>query len=313
MRGLSARTIELIQYVYGLLEKDNPMTLRQLHYRVFSGNEIAYENTQAEYRRLSRVTTAARRRYRQFEMHGGDFPFPDGVLPPNWMVDETRAPETVNCWEDVGGYLETVKRAYRRDNWMAQPNYIEVWSEKGTVLGSIRPIAAKWGITTRVLHGFGSAGLEHSVGEFFESVNDEGKDIYVLFLGDHDPSGRVIEEDIHRRVEAASGVSFEMRRLAIEAADIKAFNLPPQKIKSSDSRAPGFRRAFGDDAATVELDALPPEELRRRIDATVSRLVDHDQLSRDLRVQEVEYATIADVIGRVNAAKQPTCETGRGA
>ena len=310
MRGLAEKTKELIAYVRGLLEENQPMTLRQLHYAIFSRNEIPYENTQASYKRLSRVTTLARRAYREWQLNGGG-PAPDIGIPPSWMVDETRAPETVSCWDDVGGYLDTVKEAYRRDNWRAQPSYIEVWSEKATILGSIRPITKKWGVTTRVLHGFGSTGMENEAGRLFESLDADEKDITILFLGDHDPSGRVIEQDIHRRVEAASGARFDLTRLAIHEQDIRRFNLPPQKIKGTDSRAAGFRRAFGDNASTVELDALPADELRRRIDTAVDGLVDHDQWNRDLRVQKVEYNTIADVVGRVNAAKLTTGETGK--
>ena len=119
------------------------------------------------------------------------------------MIDETRAPEMVNVWQNAAKYVETIKTAYRRDNWQDQPNYCEVWSEKGTILGSIRPIADEWGVTLRVCHGFGSTGMEGQIGRQFERMD---KDITVFFLGDHDPSGRVIEEDIHRRAQAASGV-----------------------------------------------------------------------------------------------------------
>lgn len=150
------------------------------------------------------------------------------------LVDETRQPEMVNVWQDATAYIETVKRAYRRDNWQDQPRYCEVWSEKGTILGAIRPIADKWGVMLRVCHGFSSTGMEGQVGSMFEVV---GKDITVYYLGDHDPSGHVIEQDIHRRAQLASGGNFQMVRLAIHAADIAAFNLPPQRIKVTDSRA----------------------------------------------------------------------------
>ncbi len=301
MRGRSAKTKELIAYVRKLLTEAHPMTLRQLHYAIFSRAEIQYENTQAAYKRLSRATTVARREYRMWELNGAGSA-PDLGIPPNWMVDETRAPETISCWDDVGGYLDAVKRSYRRDNWRAQLSYVEVWSEKATILGSIRPVTEKWGVTTRVLHGFGSTGMENEAGRLFEALAGDEKEITILFLGDHDPSGRVIEQDIHRRVQASSGTQLDLTRLAIHEEDIRRFNLPPQKIKGTDSRAAGFRRAFGDDASTVELDALPADELRRRIGAAVDGLVDHDQWDRDVSVQEVEYGTIADVVARVNAA-----------
>jgi len=143
-----------------------------------------------------------------------------------------------------------------------------VWSEKATVLGSVRPVANEYGITLRVCHGFGSTGMESDVGSVFENI---GKPITVFFLGDHDPSGHVIEQDMHRRVQAASGITFDMVRLAIHAADIVEFSLPPQTIKKSDSRAASFEKRFGPAAATVELDALPAAELRNRIENRSSR------------------------------------------
>jgi hypothetical protein len=167
-------------------------------------------------------------------------------IPTAFMLDETREPETVNVWQNAKDYVDAVKRCYRRDNWQDQPNYCDVWSEKATILGAIRPVADHWGITLRVCHGFGSTGMEEQVGMLFDGITQK---ITVFFLGDHDPSGHVIEEDIHRRAEIASGKMFRMLGLAIHKEDIAAFNLPPQTIKMTDSRAASFRRQFGADAA----------------------------------------------------------------
>jgi len=73
-----------------------------------------------------------------------------------------------------------VRNAYRRDNWQDQANYCEVWSEKATVLGSVRPVANEYGITLRVCHGFGSTGMESDVGSVFENI---GKPHHSLFSG----------------------------------------------------------------------------------------------------------------------------------
>jgi hypothetical protein len=289
VRGLSKTTKELIEYAYTLLDADHPQTLRQLHYAIFSRGEIDYQNDKASYVRLSRATTLARRRYRHAELYIGR-KHDSLCIPPHWMVDETRQAETPNVWQDVTAYIQTVKRCYRRDNWQDQAHHVEVWAEKATILGAIRPTAEEWGVTLRVCHGFGSTGMEQDVGSFFESTD---KPITVFFLGDHDPSGHVIEKDIHRRVEMASGRSFNMERLAIHAADIARFGLPPQKIKSSDSRAAGFKRRFGAEAATVELDALPAAELRRRVEQAITGLIDFESWNRQVQIQEAEFASIA--------------------
>jgi hypothetical protein len=64
MRGLAKKTEELIAFAHTLLAEQHPMTLRQLHYAIFSAAKIAYDNTQADYKRLSRATTLSRRTHR---------------------------------------------------------------------------------------------------------------------------------------------------------------------------------------------------------------------------------------------------------
>lgn len=300
MRGLAKETIELIMFARKLLADLHPMTLRQLHYAVFSAARIEYDNTPADYKRLSRATTGARRTYRFLELQGVE---PDGraTINPAWIVDETREAVVVNMWENVDGYLDTVKRCYRRDYWATQPNYCEVWSEKATVLGSLRPLADELGVKLRVCKGYGSTGMESRIGEDFDSIK---KPIHVLFLGDHDPSGHDIQRDIHARAQMASGKDFHLERLAIHPGDIRLFNLPPQKIKTTDSRADGFKREFGVKAQTVELDALPVEELRRRVRDGIEGLIEADAWNHQLVVEKVELKCIADFADRVKNLPQ---------
>ena len=100
MRGQSESTKTLIEYARRLLEADHPQTLRQLHYAIFSRDEIDYANDKASYQRLSRATTLARRLHRalQLETPGRSDVLASqasGCIPPEWMIDETRLPETV--------------------------------------------------------------------------------------------------------------------------------------------------------------------------------------------------------------------------
>jgi hypothetical protein len=296
MRGLAEKTVTLALYAYRLLEELHPMTLRQLHYAIFSKSEIDYQNDKASYRRLSEVTSMSRRLNRGIELELSSYQdclrvlkLKHKTIPHDWIVDETREGEMVNVFTDGAEYADVVKVGYRRDYWQTQPNHCEVWSEKGTVKGSIRPVADELGITVRVCHGFGSTGMEGQVGNIFEGIR---KDITVFYVGDHDPSGHVIERDIHRRAEIASGKSFDMIRLAIHAEDIRLFNLPPQRIKESDSRSRGFKDRFGEHAETVELDALPVDELRRRITGNVSALIDFDLWNQQKATEEIEFACI---------------------
>ncbi len=280
----------------------DPQTLRQLHYAIFSRRDIAYENSQAAYKRLSRTTTLARRLSRSWELNGRRGLEPELGIPAQWMVDETREGCMVSVRDDTEQYIETVKRCYRRDNRQDPTQHCEVWSEKATILGAIRPVLDQWGAMVRVCHGFRSPGMEGEVGRLFECIGDTA--ITVLYLGDHDPSGHVIGRDIHRRVVEARGIQLKIQRLAIHAAYIHKFHLPPQRIKLSDSRASSFRNKFGPDDPTVELDALPAAELRKRVEETISSLVEPERSGRQIASQEAELNCIADFADRIKALPQ---------
>ena len=132
--------------------------------------------------------------------------------------------------------------------------------------------------------------------------------ITVFYLCDHDPSEVQMQEDIHRRAQTASGVEFTMVRLAIHPADIAKFNLPPQEIKEKDSRAASFKGQFGAYAATVELDALPVDELRSRIEKAVLKLVDRERWNRQIEVLQIELDCISEFAERMKNLPQINME-----
>jgi len=143
--------------------------------------------------------------------------------------------------------------------------------------------------------------MEDQVSRLFEGID---KPIVVFYIGDHDASGDLIGEDMHQRVEIASGASFEMKRLAIHAEDIKAFSLPPQKIKDKDARAKRFRKKFGRNAKTVELETLPVAELKRRVEGAIEQRIDWDRWNRQIMVQDAELASIAEFADRMKNLPQ---------
>jgi hypothetical protein len=287
----------LIDLTRQILAANHPQTLRQIHYCIFALAAIGYRNDQRSYRGLCRVLTNARRLHRRVELKGDSATYEESKqqmelgIPSNWIIDELRQGERVSLWDDAQEYVESVRDCYRRDNWQTQRHYVEIWGEKATVLGALRPIANEWGVMLRVCRGFGSAGMEDQVGRLFEGID---KPITVFYVGDHDASGVLIERDMHRRVQVAAGVDFDMVRLAIHAEDITTFSLPPQEIKERDVRASAFRREFGSDASTVELEALPVAELKRRIVGAVTDLIDFDRWNRQVEIQHIELNCIAE-------------------
>ncbi len=282
-------TTELISVMLAILKAEYPMTVRQLFYRLVSGGRI--RNSLGEYQRVSRLITKARR---------------DDRCPYEWIVDRSRPTYTPNVWQDCGAYALAVTRGYRRDHWELQPRHIEIWCEKDAVIGSIEGTTDELGISVRVARGFMSA---TRVNDIAEELNAIGKPTTILFLGDHDPSGHCIEKSARGAVLTRyreisdEDPPFEMVRLAIDRVDIKNFKLPPLRVKDSDPRAEGYRRKFG--AECVELDALPPSELRRRIKEAVRMRRDERAWQKSVLIERVELGSIvsfAEKLQNVNGA-----------
>jgi len=270
------------------LKQFNPMTLRQLFYVLVS--RLVLVNCTPDYRRLSRVTTQARE---------------EGVIPWQWMVDRTRPVYQPNVWNDAEGYVRAVSVSYRRNYWNDQPCYSEVWSEKDTIIGSVQPVTDELGVTTRVARGFDSFSGAKDIAVLFEEKLYK-KVVHVFYLGDHDASGRDIERDLERRVREYGECAFTIRRLAIHKEDIERFNLPPQKIKPSDPRAARFRKMYGNKC--VELDALPPDALRRRVREAIEGLIDWEVWSRAITVEEAERESITRIVTNMTMGRNGGAE-----
>lgn len=260
------KTRKVIETADKILAEQSPMTIRQLFYRLVSIGLL--ENSRGDYVKVSRVMTIARN---------------DGRIEWDSIVDRSRPTYSPNVWNDAGAYAKTIQHSYRKDYWNTQPVHVEIWVEKDAVIGSIQDLTDELGITVRVGRGFQSTTRVHEIEKHFASI---GKPIHVYYLGDHDPSGCEIETDLFSRVIT----DFNLTRLAIHGEDISRFKLPPLKVKAADPRAERFIGEYGDEC--VELDALPPNELRDRIERAVMQHVDAELWERSKMVEQAEQGSI---------------------
>src|SRR5271157_3451942 len=269
---------QLIDRAVEILEREHPMTVRQLFYRLVSCKAV--ENTSLQYQLVSRVMTKARE---------------DDRCPWRYIVDRSRQDYARSGWDGLRDYARTIKGAYSKNYWTTQPVLVELWCEKDAVVGSIVELTKELGVTLRPSKGFVSTTKIHEVAEYFDGIR---KPIFVYYLGDWDPSGESMDDDLRKRLSRnLSGVrgskdDILVRRLAIFKEDIAQFNLPPLRIKTSDSRAEGFVRKHGKQG--VELDALPPTELRRRVRRAVMKHVDKQSWKRTKQVEKAEQQCVVD-------------------
>ncbi len=216
-RGLAEKTIKLRGLCYDILEEIHPATVRAVCYRLFVLKAIPDMSTNST-AKISRVLTGARE---------------DGFIPWEWIVDETRELERVSQWDDPADFANTVKRAYRRDLWAQQPQRVEIWSEKGTMRGTLGPVLDEYGVGFRVMHGFSSATVMKDIADTTAATTSP---LRVFYIGDWDPSGMHMSAvDIPKRL-AEYGARVEMSRIALTANDLRRPDLATTSFPATDKR-----------------------------------------------------------------------------
>lgn len=275
-RGKSRRNLELLERLGPIVESIQPASVRAVGYQSFTRG-LQPDMSKASMNRLSTLLTYAREA---------------GRMPWEWIVDETREPERVNAWADPSAYIATVRRSYRRDRWTSQAGRLEVWSEKGTIRGTLRPVLDAYGTTFRVMHGYASATALHDAAQ--DSVHSE-KPLTVLYVGDWDPSGLHMSEiDLPRRLTAYGG-DLTLIRLALTEADTRS-GLPSfaTESKRRDARFRWYADRYG--PRCWELDALSPVVLRDRLEQAIVARLDIEAWRQADAAERAECESLAAIL-----------------
>jgi hypothetical protein len=210
-------------------------------------------------------------------------------VPWEWIVDESRHAETVSMWANPDAIIRSAVRGYRRDYWQDQDYRVEVWSEKGTVRGTLAPVLDKYGVTFRVMHGYASATVVNDVAEM---STESDKPLIVLYVGDWDPSGlHMSEVDLPRRL-TEYGAEIEFRRIALTRGDIKKLPSFDPETKIKDPRYRWFMKTVK--TKCYELDAMPPPQLRSRVEAEIRALIDFGLWDNAVMVERAEVDSMKD-------------------
>lgn len=273
-----------------LAGSDDPMTLRQLYYRFVALDVL--ENKESQYNYLGEAIKEARI---------------DGEIPWGWVEDRTRSAgagdhdevEPRDHFEERLSWLKNADGSYNRPRWEGQDRYVEVWVEKEALAGVFEAVARDLKVVSFPNRGYTSVTLLKQAADRIEDNASGGSTPRILYFGDFDPSGQDIERNIRDKLNDVFGVSVIVERVALTREQIDERKLPPQPAKRSDSRYEDFVQEHGDMA--VELDALPPEDLRSMVRRAVEKHFDEDQRQEVLAKQRRHRAAIADWIDEVLA------------
>lgn len=277
--GLNAANKARLEIINKIIEEYRragyQLTLRQLYYQLVSRDVIP--NNSKEYDKLGDLLVKGRMA---------------GVVDWEAIVDRVRVPKIPAAWKDGAEILDVVARQYRCDRMNDQDVYIEVWVEKDALSEVLKRVTDKWHVHLMVNRGYSSCTAMHDAYERFQEAESEGKELHILYIGDHDPSGLDMIRDIHDRL-AEFGVEVEVSPLALTMAQIRQYNPPPNPAKMTDSRSGEYVANHG--AQSWEVDALRPEVLHRLVEKGITDLIDLDLWNEKINFEEGEKARLEAV------------------
>lgn len=227
------------------------LTLRQLYYQLVS--KALIPNTLQSYKNIGELLSNARLA---------------GLVDWSMIEDRNRETITPSHWESPSHILRAVAEQYRIDKWADQPYHIEVMVEKDALSGVLVPVTRRLDISLTANKGYSSQSTMYEIGKRLARLRKAGKQITIIYLGDHDPSGIDMTRDVEDRLSMFSRVNgIEILRLALNIEQVRQWNPPENPAKMTDSRIAGYVEKFG--YSSWELDAVEPRELDRIVTAAV--------------------------------------------
>jgi len=268
-------TLEVVAICEGILRdyaaQGYQITLRQLYYQCIAHDVLpdswidpktGSKNVQKNYHRLGSIVNNAR---------------VAGLLDWAVMVDLGRSTKRNSHWDSTFDALDSIAEQFRIEKWENQPVHVEVMCEKQAAEGILLPVCRELDVPFTSNKGYPSQSYIYQRGRTLGHLWQGGKEIVVIYFGDHDPSGLDMDRDLGVRLNMFGRVDdyeITIDRLALTSAQIKKYNPPPNPVKFTDSRADGYTVLHGHES--WELDALDPAVLANLCRSAILQHRDED-------------------------------------
>jgi hypothetical protein len=275
IKRIRSTKADIIQFRSDLLEivsEMKPMTVRQVFYQA-TVRGLA-EKSEAGYSKVQINLVHMRK---------------SGEMPYEWLADNTRWVRRPTTYDSVQAAIDETAAFYRKSLWRDIDAYVEVWLEKDALSGVVFPITSLYDVPLHVARGYASLSFLHSAAEYIEDLLVP---VHIYHLGDFDPSGVNAGEKIEETIrEMAPTADIHFERIAVNEDQISEWKLPGRPTKSTDTRSKGFGNV------SVELDAIPPDDLRDLVKAAIERHLPPDQLEILQVAEESERTMIRGLAG----------------
>jgi hypothetical protein len=273
-RGEAAKLIATAEDIIATYRRQGYLlTLRQLYYQFVS--RAAIPNTEKSYKNLGNIINQARL---------------GGLLDWDGIEDRTRNLAGINTWDSPAQIIGAVATQFRIDKWEGQPYRPFVWVEKEALGGVVARPCRRNFVSYMSCRGYMSQSEMRAQALLYLAHKEEGQEIVILHLGDHDPSGIDMTRDILDRMDTFCGLGeVEVKRLALNIDQVQQYNPPPNPAKVTDSRFDGYQAEYGDES--WELDALEPSVIDALIEDNILALRDDDLWQEKVR-EEAEHRSL---------------------
>jgi hypothetical protein len=144
---------------------------------------------------------------------------------------------------------------------------IELWVEKDSIRNFLSNLAARYRLSVQVLRGFASLSMYRKA--LMRAATERGVK-KILYIGDLDPSGLLIEKIAEKEMTIAA------TRLAVTWEQVRRLRPPSIPVNRRDSRARDYIAKFGDRCWEVE--ALRPRTFLRLVEEKLRENVPDEYL-----------------------------------
>lgn len=211
----------------------------------------------------------------------------NGVLDWDMFEDRSRPTHKNYTERSVAGAIDRTISFYNLDKLQDQDVYIEVWIEKDALTGVFKPICDEYDIRLVTNKGYTSSSFIYQAFKRFEDAVCDEKKVYILYFGDHDPSGIDMIRDIRDRSEEFLEHSddldiidmketFEVMQIGLNHKQVMQYKPPENPAKKTDPRYAQYKRRFGFETSW-EVDALEPSVLVELTKNAIEKLIDQDK------------------------------------
>lgn len=293
---IPARSFDKVQMIFDARkilqeyhEQGYQLTLRQLYYQFVSRDMIA--NSQKEYKRLGDAVAEGRMW---------------GILDWDHIVDRGRNLSYRSSWDNAGDIIDAAARSFHLDWWQDGDVRPEVWVEKQALEEVVGRAAEPYDVAHMACKGYMSLSeMWASAMRIKARYEETGQQTLIIHLGDHDPSGINMTDDMESRLYQfdLSARMFEVHRIALNMDQVEQYNPPPNPAKQTDSRFASYEAKYGDES--WELDALEPRILNDLIVEAIKpcirnswhqRREEEDQIKHQLALVAERWDEVTEMI-----------------